>query len=145
MNSTIDDSALGREVAFLNARVAAVAASAANAALAPLGLKVRSYSVLSLAAESSAPSQRDLAETLLLDPSQVVALVDDLEQRGLVTRVAHQTDRRIKAIVASAKGRDVCAAAARATMIAENEAFKMLDSDERLQLANLLRKVARGG
>lgn len=40
------------------------------------------------------PTQRELADFLSLDPSQVVTLVDDLERRGLVERMQGEQDRR---------------------------------------------------
>ena len=46
--------------------------------------------------------------TLGLDPSQIVALVDDLEGRGLVMRTLDPNDRRNKLIVATDDGRDMC-------------------------------------
>ena len=82
----LSDEPLMSEVAFLNARAAAVAVRLANPLLSTLGLKVRSYSVLSLAAGTSPPSQRQLAGILQLDPSQIVSLVDELEKRGWVSR-----------------------------------------------------------
>ena len=72
------------DLSFLLARANALSLAAGNAALAQHGLRVRSYSVLALAAGDARPSQRELAEFLRLDPSQVVALVDDLQARGLV-------------------------------------------------------------
>ena len=63
-----------------------MALAAGNASLAEHGLKARSYSVLALPASDARPSQRELAEFLRLDPSQVVGLVDGLQARGLVRR-----------------------------------------------------------
>ena len=151
MKPTIDEivvvdhlagSALAGEVAFLNARAAAVGARLANRALAPLGLKVRSYSVLSLSSGDRPPSQRQLAEFLQLDPSQVVALVDDLERRDWVRRSNDHSDRRVKVVTATEAGRDVCRRAADATRAAEDVALSMLDAAERTQLVALLRKAA---
>ena len=51
--------------------------------------------------------------TLGLDPSQIVALVDDLEGRGLVMRTVDPNDRRNKLIVATDDGRDMCEQARR--------------------------------
>src|SRR5688572_23016252 len=88
------DSVLGGDLVFLLARANALTLAAANAALAEHGLKARSYSVLALAADGARPTQRELAEFLRLDPSQVVALVDGLEKRQLVERRTDPADRR---------------------------------------------------
>jgi DNA-binding MarR family transcriptional regulator len=136
------DSPLVTEIEFLTARARALGSAKANALLAPLDLKVRSYAVLSLACSGAAPSQRELAEFLLLDPSQIVALVDGLEQRGLVKRETDPLDRRSKVIKGTVKGRRLLARAAAATQEAEDQAIKNLTPAERAQLRDLLRRIA---
>ncbi|HJB64047.1 MAG TPA: MarR family transcriptional regulator [Candidatus Microbacterium pullistercoris] len=100
-------SALTRNVSFLLTRASVVAAQRDNEALAPLGLKVRSFSVLGLALDDQPPTQREIAEFLRLDPSQVVALVDDLEQRGLLARETDPRDRRAKVVAATPAGSEL--------------------------------------
>jgi DNA-binding MarR family transcriptional regulator len=48
---------------------------------------------------------RELAALLATDPPFVTVIVDDLEQRGLVKREPHPTDRRAKLVRATAAGR----------------------------------------
>jgi len=50
-------------------------------------------------------SQQDLAKHLSLDPTLVVALVDDLEEKGLCKRVRDTQDRRRHVIELTPKGR----------------------------------------
>ncbi|HEY5852645.1 MAG TPA: MarR family transcriptional regulator [Aldersonia sp.] len=96
------------DLGFLLTRASAVLVKATNEALAPLGLKVRGYSVLALVCdEPDGVTQRRLADDVGLDPSQIVALVDDLEGRGLVVRTPDPNDRRNKLIVATDDGRDL--------------------------------------
>src|SRR3954468_9839354 len=100
-----DMAALNDEVGFLLTRASGLVVRATNAALADVGLRVRQYSVLVLADVSAdGISQRDLAEVLGLDPSQVVALVDELAAAGLVERRPSPTDRRAKLVAATAHG-----------------------------------------
>ena len=136
------DSPLVAEIEFLTARARAIGSAKANALLAPLDLKIRSYAVLSLACSGEAPSQRELAEFLLLDPSQIVALVDGLEQRELVKRETDPQDRRSKVIKGTPKGLKLLAKAAEATQQAEDQAMANLTPAERAQFRNLLRRVA---
>ena len=77
---------LNDEIEFLLARAQAVGISHANKRFGNFGLKARSYAVLSLAASDLHPTQRELADFLSLDASQIVALVDHLEQQELVER-----------------------------------------------------------
>jgi len=133
--------ALVEDVGFLLARTNALSLAAGNAALAAHGLKTRSYAVLALAADGGR-SQRELAEYLRLDPSQVVALVDDLQRRGLVTRTPDPADRRANIVVATDEGRELCGKAACTAREADERLLRALDESERAQLAALLRRTA---
>jgi DNA-binding MarR family transcriptional regulator len=130
------------DLSFLLARANALSLAAGNAALAGHGLKARSYSVLALAVDGAHPSQRELAAFLRLDPSQVVALVDDLQRRGLVERRPDPSDRRANVVLATDAGRTLHASAREAAQSAERELHAGLDDDERAQLAALLRRIA---
>jgi DNA-binding MarR family transcriptional regulator len=50
-------------------------------------------------------TMRALAERLKADPPYVTLIVDDLEQRGLVERRPHPTDRRAKLVSLTPAGR----------------------------------------
>jgi DNA-binding MarR family transcriptional regulator len=103
---------------------------------------VRSYSVLALAAGDSRPSQRELAEFLRLDPSQVVARVDDLQVKGLLIREVDPADRRANVVTATAKGRAVFAQAQASARHAEEELHRSLGAGDRRRLTELLRSIA---
>lgn len=133
---------LSDDTSFLLARANAISLSASNTALDPHGLKVRSYAVLALAAGSEHLSQRDLASYLRLDPSQVVALVDGLQARGLVERRTDPSDRRTNAVVATAAGTALVGRAQASLHAAEDDLFRTLDEDERRALTALLRRIA---
>ena len=133
---------LASEIEFLTARARSVGIARANAALVPLALRVPSYSVLALACSDRIPSQRELAEFLVLDPSQIVMLVDQLEERRLVTRETNPRDRRSKGICATAAGRKLYAEARTIVREAEDRSLKMLSRDERQQLRLLLQRIA---
>ena len=137
-----DPSPLGDDLSFLLARANALSLAAGNAALAAHGLRVRSYSVLALAAGDSRPSQRDLAEYLRLDPSQVVALVDDLEKQGLVRREPDPSDRRANVVAATPAGHERIAAAQASVRSAERDLHSNLTARQRDQLVELLNAVA---
>ena len=77
---------IGSDVGLLLAKLHAAGSVLNNKALADFGLRERSFSILTLACSGLEPTQRELADFLSLDPSQVVTLVDDLERRGLVER-----------------------------------------------------------
>jgi DNA-binding MarR family transcriptional regulator len=136
------DSALADDPIFLLARASALAIAAGNASLAEHGLKARSYAVLALAASDARPTQRELAEFLRLDPSQVVALVDGLQMRGLVRRAADPSDRRANVVVITDEGRDMFARAQISAQAAEQQLHGRLSDENRALVMDLLRELA---
>jgi DNA-binding MarR family transcriptional regulator len=133
---------LAREIEFLLARARAIGTAHANEGLADFELKARSYAVLSLACSASKPTQRELAEFLSLDASQIVALVDALQNRDLVRREPDASDRRSNVIVGTEAGRTLYVRAARVVADAEADSLAALTAAERNQLRELLSKVA---
>lgn len=97
------------DLGFLLTRASVLVVRSTNEVLAPLGLKVRSYTALSLACDvPEGVPQRQVAADMGLDPSQLVAIIDELEDKGLVARTPDPNDRRNKLIVATDAGRAVC-------------------------------------
>lgn len=130
------------DVQFLIARARGRGTAHANQMLAELNLKVRHFSVLSLVCTEERPTQRELGEFLDLDPSQIVALVDNLEERGAVRRETDPRDRRSKIVVPTESGHDLHEQAAALTRESEETVLQTLSPRERRQLRALLQKVA---
>ena len=135
------ESAIADDVGLLLAKLHAAGSVLNNAALADFGLRERSYSVLRLACSGLEPTQRELAEFLSLDPSQIVALVDELEKRGLVAREQGRTDRRQKIVLATADGEQLHAEAESALKECEERQLAALSAEEARTLRALLRKA----
>lgn len=141
-SSQASGSALDDDLNFLLARATAISLAASNRALRAYGLKARSYSVLALASADAPASQKEIADFLRLDPSQVVTLVDELESRALVERVPDPKDRRAKVIVATREGRKVARAATAATRKAEARLHSQLTPSERADVLGYLKALA---
>jgi MarR family transcriptional regulator, organic hydroperoxide resistance regulator len=134
---------LADDLGFLLSRASGVVARAVSRTLAPLGLRMRSYSILALAAENrDGVTQRQLAAIVGLDPSQVVALVDELEERGLVVRAADSNDRRTKLVKVTDEGRRLHAEAARQVAERDERHFDRLPRKQRDELREMLRQIA---
>jgi MarR family transcriptional regulator, organic hydroperoxide resistance regulator len=145
MEVLMDGTTLTDDVGFLLSRASGLLVRATNAALAAHGLRVRSYSALLLACDSAdGMSQRDLAGALGLDPSQVVLLVDELTDAGLVERRPSESDRRTKLVVATAAGRVVREGAAQATAEAHAGQLGVLTDEEQDRLRDLLGRLVAG-
>jgi MarR family transcriptional regulator, organic hydroperoxide resistance regulator len=85
-------------------------------------------------------SQRELAQCLHFDASNVTDIVDRLEARGLVSRTIDPSDRRIRRLVLTAEGEAV-----RRKLFerAVDEApISSLTVSEQTQLRDLLAKIA---
>ncbi|MDQ4004736.1 MAG: MarR family transcriptional regulator [Actinomycetota bacterium] len=86
---------------------------------------------------------RELAEHWRCDASYVTSVTDQLEERGLVRRLPHATDRRIKMIVLTEEGATVRERAFQ-LLTAPPLPFDILTPSEQRQLRDLLRKVSAG-
>lgn len=86
-------------------------------------------------------SQQELSRLIGVDPTTVVALVDDLEQLGYVKRSRNRSDRRRHDLLLTAAGRRNLAAAHRVADEVEAEIFSPLTAAERDTYADLTRKV----
>jgi DNA-binding MarR family transcriptional regulator len=85
-------------------------------------------------------SMRELADRLYLDPSNLTALVDRLEDLGLVERTADADDRRVKRLVITARGEAVADEIISA-VFAESPVFGVLGAREQRELHDLLTRL----
>jgi DNA-binding MarR family transcriptional regulator len=116
-----------------------------RAALGQDGLSPRVFSALSLAMEHTNVTQSELARLLGVERSGLVAIVDDLESRGFLTRTSVPGDRRVQALVPTQAGRDAYAAAAATVRAHEDKLFSDLKADEKQNLMRLLKKIRHMG
>jgi DNA-binding MarR family transcriptional regulator len=110
-----------------------------GAALEPYGVDGRDLAVLTVLAANEQASQLQLARRLGVDRTTMVALLDGLQRRGLVTRRAHSEDRRRNAVELTATGRDVFEQATKAGDEAERRFLAPLSPHDADQLRRTLR------
>jgi len=110
--------------------------------LAPLGLHPRHFGLLSQLAVNEGQSQQALSIALGIHRSAVVALVDDVEERGLAERRRDPADRRAYTLYLTPAGREMLAELEHAADDDETELLTALDASERAQLISLLQRVA---
>jgi DNA-binding MarR family transcriptional regulator len=111
-------------------------------ALKPLDLRRHHFGVMTLIATQPGSTQQELGERSMIDPSSMVAVIDELEERGLAERNPHPSDRRKHAVHLTDKGVETLKRARTAAMKATNEHFGRLDAEELETLRLLLRKLA---
>ncbi|MFJ5801670.1 MarR family winged helix-turn-helix transcriptional regulator [Streptomyces decoyicus] len=114
-------------------------------ALAGEGMRMMHHAVLSAVDELGPVSQAELGRTLGIDPKDMVAIVNDLQQDGLVTRTPDPKDRRKNAIEISADGRRRLRRTQELGDAANAELTAALAPAEREQLIALLTRIALPG
>jgi DNA-binding MarR family transcriptional regulator len=98
--------------------------------------------MLSHLAANEGQSQQALSRALGIHRSAVVALVDDLEHRGLAERRRDPVDRRAYTLYLTSPGRELLAELQRVAEEDEAELLTALNASERSQLVSLLQRVA---
>jgi len=111
-------------------------------AVASLGLRPRQLLALHQLHERGPSAQQVLGELLGLDPSNLVAVLNDLEDAGLIERRRDRSDRRRAIIELSPKGGRVLEDLDGALHRIDDEVLVMLSAEERARLNELLGRVA---
>jgi DNA-binding MarR family transcriptional regulator len=130
-----------RSIGFLLSQLGFAASRRFVAALEPIGIHPREFLLLRFVASTRGQSQQALAERLGVPPSRMVALVDSLEERGLIERRPDRQDRRVRALHPTAKGRAVLERAVKIAGEHETRVCSGLDEQEQKQLIGLLVKL----
>src|SRR6516165_11608333 len=130
------------DYAFLLVQLGAYLAREFSERIAPLGLEPRHAGMLIQLAANEGLSQQALGELIGLNPTRMVFLVDELEQRGLVERQRNTADRRSYALYLTPQGRDMLRQIQASGSRHQDEIGASLTQAERIQLASLLRRLA---
>ncbi len=111
-------------------------------ALEPWGINGRELAVLAAVADGEPSSQVDAAVRLGIDRTTMVALIDDLEAKGLVERHPDPADRRRNIVALTTTGRDTFDGASRATDEVERSFLAPIPERDRERFRAMLRALA---
>ena len=128
-------------VAFLLSQLGAHVSRLWGQRMAELGVDPRHVVLLRLVASDEGRSQQSMGQRMQLPPSRMVALVDELEDRGLIERRAHPSDRRVRALYLTDDGRKVLDDVMRVSAEHETALTKALTKDDRRTLIELLGRI----
>jgi DNA-binding MarR family transcriptional regulator len=126
---------------WLTGRVAETAARLVAGALAAEGLRRQHFVVLSALAERGAASQAALGRRLLIDRSDMHALLSDLELEGRVARVRDPNDRRRMLVELTPAGARTLKRLDGRIQAAQEALLAPLSSADRRELQRLLARL----
>lgn len=132
---------VGIPLGFVIASTGELAATGFREALAPHGVGPRHYAVLWALSAHAEHTQQQLSARLQIPASRVVALIDDLEERGSVLRLTSAEDRRIRTVQLTESGRGFLAELWRAAETYQLALVGDLTAPEQATLRALLGRV----
>jgi len=125
----------------LIARVARLVRSRLDVALGPSELRQRQLVALSYLRDHGPARQQALAQSLCMDASSLVCLLNDLEDRDLIARRRDREDRRRGILELTDHGREALAESDAALAEIDAEILADLDEAERADLRALLGRL----
>lgn len=128
-------------IGFLLARHGAITDRRIREAFGATGLTPRSGLALMHLAETGPISQQALIEVLGVDPSVMVGILNDLEDRGLAERRRDSADRRRHIVRITRSGTTLLTKVQRALAAVERDLFADLDDEEVARLHDLLGRI----
>lgn len=128
-------------LAFLISQVGIHAARRFSERMAEIDLNPPLFRILNLVEAAEGRSQQMIGEAIQVPPSRMVALVDELEQRGLVERRPDPGDRRVRALYLTPAGRKALFRGRKIAKSHERELTKGMPTADREMLTRLLQQI----
>jgi DNA-binding MarR family transcriptional regulator len=110
-------------------------------ALAPFDIHGRDLGVLLAIDRFESASQQEVAESLGVDRTTMVAIIDALEAKGIIVRRPDPEDRRRNVVEMTQDGQTLLREATAASDVAEAELLAPLNREESEQLRTLLARI----
>lgn len=128
-------------LAFLLSQVGIHASRRFAERIAAVDLNPPLFRVLNLVDAAEGQSQQAIGGAIDVPPSRMVALVDELERKGLVERRPNPCDRRVRALYLTQKGRRALARGRKIAKEHEEALTHGLSAADHQRLVDLLQKM----
>jgi DNA-binding MarR family transcriptional regulator len=128
-------------LAFLLSQVGIYASRQFAERIAEVDLNPPLFRVLNLVDAAEGKSQQAIGAAIEVPASRMVALVDELEQKGLVERRPDPQDRRVRALYLTRKGRQALARGRKIAGRHEEDLTRGMTTADRERLVALLQKM----
>ena len=128
-------------LAFLLSQVGIHASRQFAERIETAGINPPLFRVLNLVDAAEGRSQQAIGQAIEVPASRMVALVDELEQRGLVERRPDPCDRRVRALYLTPEGKQTLARGRKIAKQHEEELTRGLAAADRKRLLDLLQKM----
>jgi DNA-binding MarR family transcriptional regulator len=132
---------LGVFPGYLLARLGEISRRRFGEVISPTGLDGRHFRVVTMVGARPGLTQQQLHEETSIDPSSMVAVIDELETRGLAERRQDPDDGRARTIYLTPAGERFARRITRQAAELQNELLAALSEPERETLHALLRKL----
>jgi len=109
-----------------------------KAELAPYGVTPGQYAVLRCLWDENAQTARKLADRLALDGSTITGILDRMEQKGLIEKLADPKDRRALQVMLTETGHKLQKPLSQAILNANHKALMSLDEMQAETLKQML-------
>lgn len=138
----IDLGPLGDSVGYLVRRAQVTIFQRFFEQFAAAGVRPAQYSVLTVIEHNPGLSQTRLAAALGIKKTNLVAMIDGLEKRGLARRMPAERDRRSHALFLTPKGGALMARLHRLDAALNRRLVQAAGEDDRRRLCEALRRIA---
>jgi DNA-binding MarR family transcriptional regulator len=128
-------------LAFLLSQVGIHASRRFAERIAAVDLNPPLFRILNLVDAREGQSQQAIGAAIEVPASRMVALVDELEQRGLVDRRPDPKDRRVRALFLTTKGRKALTRGREIAKQHEKDLTEGMAPADRRRLVDLLQKI----
>jgi DNA-binding MarR family transcriptional regulator len=133
----------GVDLSMLLNQASYAVATRLGAVLTEIDVSVKVYCVLQKGVEGDF-TQAQLAERAWMDKTTMVNVLDEMERRGLASRTMSPTDRRVRVVAVTAKGRSLLARADALVQATYDDVLAALTPTQRAAFVSSLTRLVDG-